>query len=654
MIPKVFFYFVQNNEVGCKIKLSLNDLETDLLNHDTWPALLHVGFEAPLVSSLKESLLNAPKALFCSIGVVCSGLTSSWTFNKDKILEFKEFASYPCDMAFGQNLIEFTDDLNLLSDQMKGGDPNANFFQDYALRQWDWSVRTKNVFNNANIQLLSELVTYYENELLLIPNFGRKSLREVKKFLDELGLSLNMKLDEYEIKKAFDDNGKMIFHSPISNILENSEKKNISPDIYYSEERPKFIFDFLSSIEKIDNERRIDILKRRSGLLERDEETLEEISKTYSVSRERIRQIESQALDKMRGFGIGWNFESYWDKKISSILDERIYPLSIEHLCDHDDFSDIRNGKVGTLKYVLSCLNTPLYVLDELEDEFITRLHQKEFEKIIIDLKSFLEICNKKTIDYIYQETKKIFPQTAKELARKSTDYCLRNSAIGTNENNEQFLINYSASRSVSNVTIEIFDQTDKIISNKEIREIAQVKYPSVDFRTVQNRIQTLKGIYPMSHGTWGKIKHLNLDNKELAIVKDEIQFFIDKLTVDQFHSREIKETIFLKKVISNEIFDDFVISAIIREYFEVPYLGRQMFANPESEQGKRVLISDVLQQILVSNGKPMHGKELFTKANKIRSMNNALPIFIKEPIILLGKNYYGLDYWDEETNNLR
>ena len=115
-----------------------------------------------------------------------------------------------------------------------------------------------------------------------------------------------------------------------------------------------------------------------------------------------------------------------------------------------------------------------------------------------------------------------------------------------------------------------------------------------------------------------------------------------------------LTETIFLKKVISNEIFDDFVISAIIREYFEVPYLGRQMFANPESEQGKRVLISDVLQQILVSNGKPMHGKELFTKANKIRSMNNALPIFIKEPIILLGKNYYGLDYWDEETNNLR
>jgi len=43
-----------------------------------------------------------------------------------------------------------------------------------------------------------------------------------------------------------------------------------------------------------------DIIKRRFGLDGSDEVTLQEIASSYGLSRERIRQIQEQALTKVR------------------------------------------------------------------------------------------------------------------------------------------------------------------------------------------------------------------------------------------------------------------------------------------------------------------------------------------------------------------
>ena len=46
----------------------------------------------------------------------------------------------------------------------------------------------------------------------------------------------------------------------------------------------------------------MDIIQRRFGLLNDNDETLEEIGKKYNLSRERVRQIQVQGLEKMRRF----------------------------------------------------------------------------------------------------------------------------------------------------------------------------------------------------------------------------------------------------------------------------------------------------------------------------------------------------------------
>jgi DNA-directed RNA polymerase subunit alpha len=61
----------------------------------------------------------------------------------------------------------------------------------------DLSVRAENCLQAANIKFIGDLVQKSEGEMLKTKNFGRKSLKEIKELLAEMGLSLGMKLDAW-------------------------------------------------------------------------------------------------------------------------------------------------------------------------------------------------------------------------------------------------------------------------------------------------------------------------------------------------------------------------------------------------------------------------------------------------------------------------
>jgi len=66
---------------------------------------------------------------------------------------------------------------------------------DKSIEELELSVRAYNCLKNANIKTLAELCMKTDAEMLKTKNFGRKSLEEIKKVLQELGLSLGMDLD---------------------------------------------------------------------------------------------------------------------------------------------------------------------------------------------------------------------------------------------------------------------------------------------------------------------------------------------------------------------------------------------------------------------------------------------------------------------------
>ncbi len=72
---------------------------------------------------------------------------------------------------------------------------NENLFR--PVSELELSVRSANCLQNADITLIGELVQKSEAEMLKTKNFGRKSLNEIKSILEEMGLSLGMRLENF-------------------------------------------------------------------------------------------------------------------------------------------------------------------------------------------------------------------------------------------------------------------------------------------------------------------------------------------------------------------------------------------------------------------------------------------------------------------------
>ena len=76
------------------------------------------------------------------------------------------------DLAFNRNLLRKVDELEL-------------------------SVRSANCLKNDNIIYIGDLVQKTEAEMLRTPNFGRKSLNEIKEVLAQMGLHLGMEITSW-------------------------------------------------------------------------------------------------------------------------------------------------------------------------------------------------------------------------------------------------------------------------------------------------------------------------------------------------------------------------------------------------------------------------------------------------------------------------
>src|SRR6476469_8602662 len=74
-------------------------------------------------------------------------------------------------------------------------DPELQQKLNMSVQELDLSVRANNCLESAKIQTVRDLVQKNDTDLLKVRSFGKTSLREVKRKLADLGLSLGMDLD---------------------------------------------------------------------------------------------------------------------------------------------------------------------------------------------------------------------------------------------------------------------------------------------------------------------------------------------------------------------------------------------------------------------------------------------------------------------------
>jgi RNA polymerase alpha subunit len=99
-------------------------------------------------------------------------------------------------VIFGERKGIFT---AILSDTIRSSAPKLPFnpLLLQKVEKLPLSIRSENCLKNGNIIYVGDLVQMGEAEILCTPNFGRKSLNEIKEVLVKMGLSLGMEVPNW-------------------------------------------------------------------------------------------------------------------------------------------------------------------------------------------------------------------------------------------------------------------------------------------------------------------------------------------------------------------------------------------------------------------------------------------------------------------------
>jgi len=107
-------------------------------------------------------------------------------------------------IAFAARILQDQFQLFINFDEPQIAPPEENVdelpFNKHLLRKVDeleLSVRSANCLKNDNIIYIGDLVLKSESDMLRTPNFGRKSLNEIKEVLSQMGLHLGMEISNW-------------------------------------------------------------------------------------------------------------------------------------------------------------------------------------------------------------------------------------------------------------------------------------------------------------------------------------------------------------------------------------------------------------------------------------------------------------------------
>ncbi len=104
------------------------------------------------------------------------------------------------------------DEPKVVIPQEKQTEPEFNRNLLKKVDELELSVRSMNCLKNDNIVYIGDLVQKTEGEMLRTPNFGRKSLNEIKEVLSSMSLFLGMEIPTWppeniaELSKKLEEN----------------------------------------------------------------------------------------------------------------------------------------------------------------------------------------------------------------------------------------------------------------------------------------------------------------------------------------------------------------------------------------------------------------------------------------------------------------
>ena len=213
------------------------------------------------------------------------------------------------------------------------------------------SVRLVNSIHSAIVEgrmpyatldeYISDPIQIRINKLLKIQNLGKKTAVEFNDLFNEF-YSSKRSHKKTDISSSLSENIELDL-----DLHQLSENENSIPKI---EDRYSIL-----------NAKELDIIERRYAINREERQTLEQIGEEYDVTRERIRQIESKALKKLRSPNISTLWNTYVDEHIEQIVDEVFGSATV----------------IKEAKRISGEMNLSIYVVYEKVNKFLAQRVQK-------------------------------------------------------------------------------------------------------------------------------------------------------------------------------------------------------------------------------------------------------------------------------------
>jgi len=355
----------------------------------------------------------------------------------------------------------------------------------------------------------------------------------------------------------------------------------------------RVILDTLFSVLR---EKERDVLSQRFGLKNNKKVTLESIGSSYNLTRERIRQIENTAINKIRKHEEFDKYTASLRHVINSLLEEHGAIIEHQYLIDNlSHLSDLANGEQDVNLDVLR--NRYAFILAKLLSDEFDHVKENEHYDNLWKLKfasvDHLEELLKFLLDKLNELKQVLKTENIIALLKDSEVY-----------NKHQDKLQVSNNFDISNVikSKNFTEQADIINENKALYSL---------LRSSKNLKQNKYGYWGINN--WPEITPKTINHKIYLIMKNQERPLHFKNIADEINNINFDRKKANSATVHNElILDDKYI-----------LIGRGIYALKEWGYDNGT-VSDVVKQVLLEAGRSLTKNEITQRVLEKRQVKEA------------------------------
>ncbi len=485
------------------------------------------------------------------------------------------------------------------------------------------TVRSSNCLQNLGIFYIGDLVLKSEGELLRTPNFGRKSLTELRASLDKLGLQFGMRLSNWPLKNI----------EALASLHNESLASECEEPLYTA---------FSRSIAKISDAREKIIIEERLGLKGRIR-TLEDIAQELHLTRERIRQIQKKSIKSILK-------KEFWDDilkiRIKQLLNSRQAPLYLDEIGNEDSwFSGFENNQVLLEHLILSFSNIKrLHIFAHEGRRIISRISFEEWRDIKYDLMNMLEhsLDLGHTMDDIemFAESK-LAKAGAPELSSLLVEQLYKDLNFSI-INGEMTLV--SVGNSLGSHLRALLETAEKPMHFEQIATLYEQRYGVPISSRYVHACLGHQGFPLFERGTYGLLRHLAIPLDTQNSIRQRIEEVIqDGPPERQWHTSDLIDH-FAGEPYAAEL-NKYTINIILKPTKRLRYLGHWSWKNKSAgdDDADRLHIRMAIYETLKSAGRALRVEELQELVSQARGIGDIFNIHPNELYSRVDPGTWGL-----------